>query len=326
MEGRQGDTTMRALAMLITLAVAGEARADPARGAEDTPRRTVAVASFQLPPDFMADPAAAGLGGALAAMMTTALVASERFIVVERPDVGPAAPFGAAGVIPIAEVAPPPTGAVPAHQLVVVGTVTEFSQATSESGFSIGLGIGGAKVGLSPQTTVGKVALDLRAVDAASGQVVAAFSVRETFKTKGATTTLTQGEATVGRTDQRRTPVGEAARRAVQAAVERLSAALATREWTGRVVDVGEDVALNAGAAAGLRAGDHFRVYRTSKVLTDPETGQVLGQRRRPIGMLTVTAVEENVAFAAFSSETGDRPERGDAAAFVAGGEALSSR
>ena len=318
---------MRALAMLVTLAVGGEAHADVVRGAEEAPRRTVAVASFQLPPDFMADPAAAGLGGALAAMMTTALVASERFIVVERPDLGAASPFGAAGVIPIADVAAPPSGAVPAHQLVLVGTVTEFSQATSESGFSIGLGIGGAKLGLSPQTMVGKVALDLRAVDTASGQVVAAFSVRETFKTKGATATLAHGEATIGRTDQRRTPVGEAARRAVQAAVDRLSVSLAAREWTGRVVDVGEDVAINAGAAAGLRAGDQFRVYRTSKVLTDPETGQVLGQRRRPIGTLTVTAVEPHVAFAAFLPETDERPERGDAAVFVAGGEArVSSR
>jgi curli biogenesis system outer membrane secretion channel CsgG len=277
------------------------------------------VASFQLPPDFMADPAAAGLGGALAAMMTTALVASERFVVVERPDVGPPAGFGAGLVIPDATAPPASAAAAPAHQLVLIGTVTEFSQAVSESGFSIGLGIAGAKLGVSPQTTVGKVALDVRAVDAASGQVAAAFSVRETFKAKGAAATLAHGESTVGRTDQRRTPVGEAARRAVEAAVARLAGALSGREWASRVVDVGEDVAINAGASAGLRAGDRFRLYRTARLLTDPDTGQVLGQRRRPIGWLTLTVVEPNVAFGAFTAEGEAAPARGDTAVFVAG-------
>ncbi|HEY7511243.1 MAG TPA: CsgG/HfaB family protein [Vicinamibacteria bacterium] len=315
---------MRAVATLITLTMlAAEARAD-LRGATQAPRRTVAVASFQLPPDFMADPAAAGLGPGLAAMMTTALVASERFVVVERPEPAPAA-FGGPGVI-LEAPAPPAAGeGTAAHQLVIVGTVTEFSQAVSESGFSIGLGLGGAKLGLAPQTTVGKVAFDLRAVDAASGQVVAAFSVRESFKTKGATTTVTHGEASVGRTDQRRTPVGEAARRAVEAAVRRLSEELASREWAGRVVDVADDVAINAGAAAGIRAGDRFRVYRTSKVLTDPETGQVLGQRRRAIGSLTITSVEPNLAFGAFVAEGGAVPERGDAAVFT-GSEPAADR
>jgi hypothetical protein len=164
---------------------------------------------------------------------------------------------------------------------------------------------------------VGKVAFDLRAVDAANGQVVAAFSVRESFKTKGATTTVTHGEASVERTDQRRTPVGEAARRAVEAAVRRLSQALEGREWSGRVVDVAEDVAINAGGAAGIRAGDTFRVYRTAKVLTDPDTGQVLGQRRRAIGSVTVTSVEPNVAFGTFVAEADAVAERGDAAVFV---------
>ena len=307
---------MRAVTMLIMLAaLAAEARADQPATAE-RPRRTVAVASFQLPPDFMADPAAAGLGGGLAAMMTTALVASERFLVVERPELGAPGGLGSGTVIP-ETIAPAASGAIPAHQFVIVGTVTEFSQATSESGFSIGLGFGGAKLGLSPQTTVGKVAFDLRAVDALSGQVVAAFSVRESFKAKGATTTLTHGEATLGRSDQRRTPVGEAARRAVEAAVGRLAAALSAREWAGRVVDVDGDVAINAGADAGIRVGDTFRVYRTSKLLTDPETGQVLGQRRKPVGWVTITAVEPGVAFGEFAGEPGAAPERGDAAVFM---------
>lgn len=308
---------MRVVAMLITLAVVAQgAEAAAARGIEG-PRRTVAVAPFALPADFMMEPGAAGLGSGLAAMMATALMESQRFVVVERSEPDPLQALASSAVIPEVLAARP--GAVPAHQLLLIGTVTEFSQSARESGFTFGLGVGSARLGLSPQSVTGKVALDVRAVDPATGQLVAAYSVRESFKAKGVSATLERGALSLGRSDLHRTPVGEAARRAVIAAVERLSEALAKREWAGSVVDVeGGEVSINAGAQADVRVGDGFELYRTSKVLTDPVTGQVLGARRRVIGRLSVTAVEPNVAFAAFAPVTDGVPQRGDAVVFVA--------
>jgi curli biogenesis system outer membrane secretion channel CsgG len=273
----------------------------------------VAVAPFALPPDFMADPGAAGLGSGLAAMLTTALVESQRFVVVERPALDALPLPGSALVVP--EVEGPRAGGLHPHQLLLIGTVTEFTQSARESGFTLGLGLGSARVGLSPQTVTGRVALDIRAVDPATGQVVAAYSVRESFKAKGVSASLERGELSLGRSHLARTPVGEAARRAVQAAVARLSEALAGREWSGRVVDVEEgEVAINAGTAAGIRVGDRFLLYRTTRVLTDPVTGQVLGARRRVIGRLQVTAVEPQVAFGTVAGGAESLPQRGDTA------------
>jgi hypothetical protein len=305
---------MRVAVVLLTLAMAGPAAA-AARAAEGPAYRwTVAVAPVTLPPDLLAEPGAAGLGEGLAAVLTTALVDSGRFVVVERP-AGAAVP-ASLDVVP--SVPGPPAAEAPPHQLLLMAAVTELSQARRESGFSIGLGLGATRLGLSPQKVTGRVALDVRAVDSESGRVVAAFSVHESFTARAVSAGLERGALTLGRTQAGRTPAAEAARRALHAAVERLGPALAGHPWAGRVVDVeAGEVSINAGAAAGIRVGDTFQLFRTTRVLTDPVTGRVLGARRVGLGRVRVTAVDAGVAFGVLAAEGGVLPQRGDVAVLL---------
>ena len=46
--------------------------------------------------------------------------------------------------------------------------------------------------------------------------------------------------------------------------------------------------------------------------LTDPATGEVLSVRRKMLGTLEITSVEEKIAFGAFSSTDPLKPVRGD--------------
>jgi hypothetical protein len=69
-----------------------------------------------------------------------------------------------------------------------------------------------------------------------------------------------------------------------------------------RVADVsGNMITINAGAAAGLRAGQTFTVYHKGKEIKDPSTGEVLDVQTTPVGQLTITVVRDRIATGTFS-------------------------
>ena len=48
------------------------------------------------------------------------------------------------------------------------------------------------------------------------------------------------------------------------------------------------------------------------ETFTDPSSGQVLGTRRKELGVLQLTGVEQKLAFGSFSPLEADAPKRGD--------------
>jgi len=70
-----------------------------------------------------------------------------------------------------------------------------------------------------------------------------------------------------------------------------------TEDLDARVADVsGNVIAINAGSAAGLKAGQTFTVYHKGKEIKDPSTGEVLDVQTTPIGQLTITSVRDRIA------------------------------
>lgn len=279
------------------------------------PKRTVSVSKFSLKSDFQHLYGNTDIGGGLAAMLTTALVASNHFIVVERPDLGVALAeqqLTASGIV--RQEGQAEVGELLGAQLILAGHVTEFSERAKGGGFSIGLSAGGSRsLGLSPQKRVGTVGIDVRVIDSTTGQVIASYFVREEVKARSLAASVNLDGVNLARTKTQQTPLGEAARKAIDQVVYRFAAEAARQEWQGRVVDVeAGEVAINAGRLAGVKTGDSFSVYRIARVLTDPSTGRVLGHRKIEVGGLTVTAVEENFAFAHLASASGYEAERGD--------------
>lgn len=275
------------------------------------PKRTVAVASFGAKSDFLFQYGLSDLGGGLAAMLTTALVESGQFIVVERPDLTvilAEQELGANGLT--TSESAPRLGALIGAQLLITGNVTEFSEVESGSGFSFGLG-GSVGIGLSPQKRKGVVGLDIRVTDATTGQVVFAYHVREKVKSRSFALDIAVSNFSIGGSDFSKTPLGKAARKAINTVVVEFAEEVAQREWSGQVVDFefGE-VAINSGSNAGIQAGDSFQIQRVTRVLTDPTTGQIIGQRKHEIGSIRITEVAENVAFGTFEGDY--PPQRGD--------------
>jgi len=161
--------------------------------------------------------------------------------------------------------------------------------------------------------TEGAVALDLRIVDTTTSQVVQTLKVRQPISNTSFSAGTNYKAMSLGGDSFNNTPLGEATRIAIDNAVAEIVAVSARQPWQALVVEVdGRTIAINAGRSARLRQGDRFRVEHVVGTLTDPATGEVLSVRRKMLGTLEITSVEEKIAFGAFSSTDPLKPVRGD--------------
>jgi curli biogenesis system outer membrane secretion channel CsgG len=286
----------------------------PLRG----PKRTIAVGKFDAIGAFTAKYGDWDIGGGLAAMLTSALVESERFIVLERANVGQILSeqeFKAAGVAN--PETGPALGKLTGSQLLIYGAVTEFG--TDDSGGGLSVGVSGGGLGrllsgaLSRQSVSGKVAMDIRLVDTTTGQVLENYRVSEDLSSTGYDVSVGYENVSLGTNKFWKTPLGEATRKAINNAVQWIVLEAQKKPWVGRVVDAeGQDLYINAGTQAGLSVGDQFMIERVVKRFTDPETGEVLGSRKTEIGVLKLTGIESKLAFGAFQPLGAEPPRRGD--------------
>jgi len=282
------------------------------------PKRSVVVDKFESTAQFDAAYGNWDVGGGLAAMLATALQQSGQFVVLERASMG--------RVIFEQELkgnntANPETGPrlgqVGAAQFVVVGAVTEFGMQDKGGGFNIGIG-GSAKGNplsslFGTKHAEGAVAIDMRVVDTSTTQVVQTVKVKEPISQTSLNVSLDYKQMNMGGDQFDNTPLGEAARHAIDKAVAEIIATASREPWHALLVDYdGKEAVINAGRNAGVKPGDHFDVERISQRLTDPATGEVLSVRRARLGTLEVTGVEDKVSFAAFTSADGNQPVRGD--------------
>ncbi len=278
------------------------------------PKRTVAVAHFDAIGSFTSAHGGWDVGGGLSAMLTTALIESDRFIVLERGSLSTVMSeqqLAANGLTNAQSGAQ--AGNLFGAQLLIMASVTEFGQNNSGGGFSIGFSgsdLGGA---ISPQFSKGYVAIDVRIVDSTTGQVVKSYTVREKIKSSALAGNINFKGFSFGGNKFNSTPLGEASRRAINQVAQRFAAEAGAVKWTGRVVDaeLGE-VYLNAGSTSNIHIGDSFKVYRITKTLTDPTTGELLGQRKRQIGTIEITEVEEKLAIGEFHKLMDVEPQRND--------------
>jgi len=274
------------------------------------PKRTVAVSRFVAKSDFEFQYGLTDVGGGLSDLLTSALVRSGQFIVVERQnlaDVLDEQKLGESGLV--AAEGATRAGNLLGASLLIKGAVTEFNESAGGGGF----GIGFAGIGVGVKTRRATVGLDIQVVDAATGRVLASFPVRESISSRSFGVDVSRDGVDTGYSNFLQTAIGQAATKAVDRAIAQFADAAANWPWTGQVVafDAG-DVVINAGMTSGLEVGDTFVLERRGRTFTDPSTGLVLGQRTQRIGRAIVSAVEGEIAFADFVPHAGAVPMRGD--------------
>jgi curli biogenesis system outer membrane secretion channel CsgG len=190
------------------------------------------------------------LGKQVTDLLSTNLAASGAFIVLERPDIARLKSEGDLTGVKLNLVG---------TDLLIIGSLTEFGRKTiGETGF-----VSASK----KQVSFAKI--DLRLVDASTGQVV--------FTASGAGEASTESSSTFGfgsKAAYDGTINDAAIRHAVSEAVNRMSAELSSRPWQTSFLSVDQGRYFIAGGKAqGLRPGMEFSVLTAGQKIKSPQTG-----------------------------------------------------
>jgi curli biogenesis system outer membrane secretion channel CsgG len=266
-------------------------------------RKTIAVVDFEDKSDrhawWWSGPHP---GKGMTDMITTALVKSGRFRVIERAQlehVIAEQQLGQSGIVTPQTAAQ--VGKVLGVSAIVYGAVTEFGYKKEETGGSISkIPLGG-----SYKKAEARVACDVRIIDTSTAEILAAESYSENESKRGVGIDTRQFSFDHdSKFDE--TLVGKATRKVIDKIVDELAAATRSAPWRGRVVKVeGGSVYLNAGSDAGITAGMTFAVLRKGEELVDPETGQSLGAEESEAGTIEVVTVKEKFAICKTVSGSG---------------------
>lgn len=302
---RCGAMRRVSLAVMVAGAVLGTALPyGPADAAVSGAKKTIAVAKFDGHGAFVNKYGGWDqVGGGLAAMLVTELDRSGHFNVVDRGDLDSVLreqQYSESGLTAARTVR---AGKLLGAQFLVRGSVTEFDDAESGGGISIGGSFGGILGALSPQSRSGHVTIDVRVIDTTTGQVVHSYTAESRISESAFAGSIGTKNISFGANQFDRTPLGKAARAAITESVQSIAGALATFSWEGAVAKVtGDLIYVNAGVDSGLTPGDVLTIHRVIDQVTDPVTGEVLGIETVELGYATVANVQQRYATARFTS------------------------
>lgn len=254
-------------------APAAQAPPAPPRITHKGPKLRVGIIDFVNKTSY----GAGRLGTSASDILTTELFKTGAFIIVERAQLKQI----------LGEQALGQTGAINPDTAAQVGRILGLNAIVTGSISQFGISTGGADYGIYRQKVqTAKCVVDVRVVDASTGQLLFADSGKGEFERKAQEVlglgTKAGYDETLGQ---------EALRSAITKFMDNLVQSLQSVEWTGRIASIsGSDIYINAGRDVGLRIGDTLVVRTLGKEIYDPQTKILLGREEGPVkGELTVT-------------------------------------
>lgn len=249
------------------------------------------------------------IGENLRMMLESSLFATERFVIVERGELGAVLAEQdlqksnrSAKADGVAQ-----TGKVRSARYLASGSVTEVSESTS--GDTGGINVKGFRIGGSSQKA--QMTLVVKLIDTTTGEVVASERVRGVAGKSGVNLGYSGSQFGGNLASFAKTPAGEAAQDCVNQAVKFIAEKMQDFPVEGSVVTVsGEQVIVSLGENFGVQAGQKLIVRTDGEVLTDPATGAVLDRLEGEVtATLQVERVREKISYC--SLVEGEMPERG---------------
>jgi curli biogenesis system outer membrane secretion channel CsgG len=252
------------------------------------------------------------IGNGLSDMLITALVESEKFIVIERSELDQILQeqgLGMSGAVTPQSAAQ--VGKLLGVELMVTGSVSEFG--TKENRVGGGLGkLGGMRLGVSKNKA--RASVDLRLVNTTTGEIIAAKTADGEESTTSLDQVGLQGIDFHNSSTWDNTIMGKAARQAIDKSTEIITEALKSVPWQGKVIKGNADGSLfmKPGSQGGVKAGMTFWVYRPGEELIDPDTGLSLGSEEMKIGQIQVTGDVGDGRAAKAIAKSGSNFQTGD--------------
>ena len=204
---------------------------------------------------------------------------------------------------------------------IIVGSITEFGNETNKQnvggggGTFHGLGVGG----FGHSNSKANVVIDARVINIDTAEILAVAEGKGESSRSGLSLLggggnwngFGGGNVDFGSSNFQNTIIGEATKKAV----DQLTAGLVSDAGKLPVHTVnvdallasvdGSQIVLNAGARAGIRAGDQLSVVRVGKEIKDPATGRVIRRLTSNIGTIQATDVDDVSAVCSAVSGTG---------------------
>jgi curli biogenesis system outer membrane secretion channel CsgG len=228
-------------------------------------------------------------GDGMADMLTTELVKSGNYVVIERQEINSLLDeqrLGQTGVVTSQSAAQ--VGKMLGVELAIVGAVTEFGHSRGDTGVRIkGIGVGGSKQKAT-------VAVDVRFVNTSTGEILAAENVRKEESKTGLRLSLPEFGFN-NRNDFDNSIVGKATRAAIDDIVGMIENQMENIPWQGKIIKVdGTTIYMKPGSDAGVKIGDSYAIYAKGEDLIDPDTGLSLGSEETKVGSIEVTSIIAN--------------------------------
>ena len=249
------------------------------------------------------------LGDGMAEMLTTELMKTGRFIVVERQalqDILGEQELGQTGIVKKETAAK--VGQVLGAQIIVRGVVSEFRQ--NESGGGGGIGIGGFRLGVKSSNAY--VAVDIRLIDSETGQVLHSHNASGKAESSGVAVGVSKGDVDFNGDSFKNTPIGQATRRAIHDSILFIISEMEGMPFQAKVIKTeGKKVWINAGSALSIKSGFKFYAYAVGEELVDPDTGLKLGADEKLIGTVEVRDVQDKYSIG-FLMSGGGPLKKGD--------------
>lgn len=276
------------------------------------PKMRVAVANFGTTDRFAAAYGGWNIGGGLAAQLVTELIQTERVVVVERAILSKVLIEQELGesklLTPFTR---NPTGHLLGVDYLIVGEVTEFEEKQMGSGMAAK--VFGVKA--SGQISAAQVGIDLRIVDTRTGEILYSHYSKGRAWEKAIGAKFDYKIIDFGGDAFHKTPLGKATRNAIDDALHFILGVIDkhTEEyaWLGQVIEVeGDAFYLNAGMNRSVMIGDKFKISSVKKILTDPESNQVLGLIENHLGTAQAIFVDRKYTKARVLG--GFKPQVGD--------------
>jgi curli biogenesis system outer membrane secretion channel CsgG len=240
----------------------------------------------------IAIPPPAEFARSLTEALTTSLVATGRFIVLERlalAQVQQEQDLGASGRVnkeTAAEV-----GKITGAQVLITGDITSFTFQRSALGGKLTNMLKGVDAGVERVSAA--VTIDLRLIDAATGEVIASVKGDGNAAQQGVSASLTKDEKHYDGSASLTTPLGKASREAIQKSIAGIIANVPKMKWSARVIDFRDGVVyVNAGTNYGMQPGTALEIFDPQPVLIDPESGRNLGAPDKLIGEVVIDKVD----------------------------------
>lgn len=246
-------------------------------------------------------------GDGMTDMLTTELVKSGKYTVIERQEIAKIMQEQNLGMTGrVTEQSAAQIGKLLGVELAVVGAVTEFGGTKGGTGGRIK----GFGVGVNKQTAT--VAVDVRFVNTNTGEILAADNVRKEESSSGLKFSSSQFSFN-NKKDFDNSLVGKVTRACIEDIMSLVEKQMVAMPWEGKIIMInGATIFVKPGSDSGIKVGDTFAVYAEGQELIDPDTGLSLGSVESKVGTIQITGFVSGGKAAQATAKTGSGFKKGD--------------